>query len=82
MHMLAYRKLKHATSKRCLFRNKKCRKNVDECACEKDFNKEGDTPWLNDSEFLSLCRMSRMTMEKLVDVTKCHPFSSVTDPGY
>ena len=68
MYMLAYRKLKHATSKRYLFRKKKYRKHTDKCVYESDFNKEGDPPWLNDSEFLSSYRMTRKTMEKLIDM--------------
>ena len=68
MHMLAYRKLQHVTSKRCLFRKKKHRKHTDKCVCEDDFNKEGGTLCLNDSEFLSSDRVTRKTMEKLIDV--------------
>ena len=68
MYVLAYRKLQHVTSKRYLFRKKKYRKHTDKCAYEADFNKEGGTLCLNVSEFLSSDRMTRKTMEKLIDV--------------
>ena len=37
LYIVAYRKLKHVTSKRCLFRSRKYRKNKGECPYDKDF---------------------------------------------
>ena len=37
-----------------------------------DFDDVGDTPWLNDDEFLAACRMSRKSMNKLIELTKHH----------
>ena len=71
--MVAHRKLQHLKTKRYLFRSRKHRKHKGECPYDKDFNDEGDLPWLNDSEFLMAYRMSRKSMRKLIDLCKGHP---------
>ena len=61
MHMISYRKLQIATKSRYLFRSRKYRKHKGECLCDKDYLDGEDLPWLNDTEFISTCRMSRST---------------------
>ena len=75
--LVAHRNLKHVTSKPCLFRSRKCRKNKGECPYDKDFFDSEDLPWLNEAEFLQTYRMSRKNMRKLIDMCKDHPLFEV-----
>ena len=83
LYMVSYRKLKILSSKRYLFRKKKYRRNKGVCMYDADFDDAGDTPWLNDDEFLAAYRMSRKSMNKLIELTKHHHlFERHTDGAF